>query len=170
MMILEIAYIVLGIILLMFGRRLFFIFAGMSAFLIGFEYSRLLFHVRSEKAVLIISLICAIVGIILAFVFKKIGLSIAGFLAGGYISMMLVRELGFRIGWWPWVIFVLGGVLGIILIAVIFEWALIILSSLVGSFLIIQITGFNVYWTKVLFVILTAVGIAAQLIQYRTKE
>ena len=159
-MYLEIAYIIIGIILLMFGRKLFFVFAGMSAFLIGFEYADLFFSARNEKTAMIV----------LAFIVQKVGLSISGFLSGGYVSTMIVKELGFKINWLPWVIFLLGGILGVVLVSVIFEWALIILSSLVGAFLIIQTTDFSLYWVKILFVLLASVGIVTQVIQYRKNE
>ncbi|MFH1062661.1 MAG: hypothetical protein V1747_07245 [Candidatus Omnitrophota bacterium] len=169
-MYLEIVYIIFGILLLMLGRKLFWLFAGMTCFVIGLEYAGLFLPGRSDKAVLIVALICAIVGIVLAFVVQKAGLGIAGFLAGGYISMMLIRELGFSLAWLPWVIFILGGVLGAILIAVIFDLALIILSSVIGAFLIIQTTGFSLYLTKILFLLLTAIGIITQITHHKAKE
>ncbi|MBU1085989.1 MAG: hypothetical protein KKD05_00545 [Candidatus Omnitrophica bacterium] len=168
-MYLEIAYIVLGIVLLMLGRKLFWLFAGMTAFAIGLEYAGLFLPGKSDKIVLIAALICAIIGLVLAFVVQKIGLAIAGFLAGGYVSMMLIKELGFQLSWIPWVIFIVGGILGVILILVIFDWALIILSSLIGAFLIIQATGFSLYLTKILFILLTAVGIITQLTQHKER-
>ncbi|MBU1045343.1 MAG: hypothetical protein KJ915_13220 [Candidatus Omnitrophica bacterium] len=168
-MYLEIAYIVLGIVLLMLGRKLFWLFAGMTGFVIGIEYAGLLLPGKSDKVVLIAALICAIIGLILAFVVQKIGLAIAGFLAGGYVSLMLIKELGFQIAWLPWVIFISGGILGIILILVVFDWALIILSSFIGAFLIIQSTGFNLYLTKILFVILTSIGIITQITHHKEK-
>ncbi len=168
-MYLEITYIVLGVILLMLGRKLFWLFAGMTAFIIGLEYARVFLPMQSDKVLLIIALVCAIIGLVLAFVFQKVGLRIAGFLAGGYISMMFIKELGFHISWLPWIIFILGGVLGIILVLVIFDWALIILSSLIGAFLIIQTTSFSLYLTKILFVLLVAVGIITQITYHKEK-
>ena len=166
---LEIVYIVLGIILLMLGRKLFWLFAGMTAFIIGLEYAKVFLPGQSDKVLLIISLVCAIIGLVLAFVVQRIGLRIAGFLSGGYIAMMFIKELGIEISWLPWVIFILGGVLGAILVLLIFDWALVILSSLVGAFLIIQVTGFSLYLTKILFILLVTVGIITQMTYHKEK-
>lgn len=169
-MYLEIVYIIFGILLLMLGRKLFWLFSGVTCFIIAIEYAGLFLAGRSDKIILIVALICAIIGLILAFVVQKVGLGIAGFLGGGYVSMMLIRELGFSLSWLPWVIFILGGVLGAILITVIFDWALIILSALIGAFLIIQTTDFSLDLTKVLFLCLTVIGIVTQITHHKAKE
>jgi hypothetical protein len=169
-MYLEIVYIIFGIILLMLGRKLFWLFSGMTCFVIGLEYAGLFLPGRSDKVVLIVALICAIIGIVLAFVVQKVGLGIAGFLAGGYVAMMLIRELGFHLSWLPWVIFILAGVLGAVLIVFVFDLALIVLSSCIGAFLIIQTTSFSLDLTKILFLSLIAVGIVTQLTYHKAKE
>ena len=52
--------------------------------------------------------------------------------------MTLVTAFGFERSPWLWVALVVGGIVGAILVAVIFDWALILLSSLLGASLIME--------------------------------
>ena len=161
-MYIEIAYIMLGIVLLMLGRKLFWLFSGAIAFVFGVEFIPMILHGQSQYVIWIIALVLSIIAIILAFVVQKIGLGIAGFMAGGYVAMSIVNELGINIPWLPWVLFAIGAIIGVVFTLVLFDWALIVLSSLSGSFLIVQVTDFSLPLTKILFVLLVALGIATQ--------
>ena len=161
-MYIDIVYIILGIMLLMLGRKLFWLFSGAIAFIFGVEFIPLFLRGQSQHVIWIIALVLSIIAIILAFVMRKIGLGVAGFMAGGYVAMSIVNELGFNIPWLPWILFAAGGIIGVALTLILFDWALIFLSSLSGAFLIVQVTGFSLHLTKILFVFLVAMGIAAQ--------
>ena len=52
--------------------------------------------------------------------------------------MQILPVLNLEGGWIPWLTFVVGGVIGVILVNAVLDWALIILSSLAGSALIID--------------------------------
>ncbi|MFH1093965.1 MAG: DUF4203 domain-containing protein [Candidatus Omnitrophota bacterium] len=168
-MYIDIVYIILGIMLLMLGRKLFWLFSGAIAFIFGVEFIPLFLHGQSQYVIWIIALVLSIIAIILAFVIQKIGLGIAGFMAGGYVAMSIVNELKVDIAWLPWVLFAAGGIMGIVLTLVLFDWALIVLSSLSGAFLIVHVIGFSLHVTKILFVFLVAIGIAAQATVTKSK-
>lgn len=171
MVYIDIVYIVLGIILLMLGRKLFWLFAGGVAFIFGLKYASLfLGSYYSSHSGLIFALVLAIVGIVLAFIMQKIGLTIAGCVAGGYVALNIVKELGIKTGWMPWILFLIGAVLGVIFVSVLFNWSLIILSSLIGTFLIIETTSFSLPVTKVLFILLLIIGILTQASQSNKKR
>ncbi len=162
-MYIDIIYIILGIMLLMLGRKLFWLFSGAIAFVFGIEFIPLFLHGQSQHVIWIIALVLSIIAIILAFVIQKIGLGVAGFMAGGYVAMSIVNELKVHIPWLPWVLFLAGGVIGVVFTLVLFDWALILLSSLTGAFLLVQVTGFSLPLAKILFVLLVAMGIATQI-------
>ena len=65
-------------------------------------------------------------------------------------------------GQWQWVLYVAGGIVGMILAALLFDLALIVLSATVGSLLLVHIPGFGAIVTLLLFVVLVAAGIAVQ--------
>ena len=146
----------------MLGRKLFWLFSGAIAFIFGVEFIPLFLHGQSQHVIWIIALVLSIIAIILAFAMEKIGLRVAGFMAGGYVAMSIVNELRINIPWLPWILFAAGGGIGLVLTLVLFDWALILLSSLSGAFLIVQVSGFSLHLTKILFVLLVAVGITAQ--------
>ncbi|MCK4993697.1 MAG: hypothetical protein KAS13_01450 [Candidatus Omnitrophica bacterium] len=161
-MYIEIAYIILGIMLLMLGRKLFWLFSGAIAFIVGVEFIPMILPGQSSQAILIIALILSIIAIVLSFVVQKIGLGVAGFMAGGYVAMSIVNELKVTIPWLSWVLFGAGGIIGVVFTLILFDWALIVLSSLSGAFLIVQVAGFSLPLTKILFVLLAIIGIATQ--------
>ena len=161
-MYIDIVYIILGIVLLIFGRKLFWLFSGAIAFIFGVEFIPLFLHGQSQHVIWIIALVLSIIAVILAFVMQKIGLGVAGFMAGGYVAMSIVNELKVHIPWLPWVLFAAGGIIGVMLTLVLFDWALILLSALSGAFLLVQVMGFSLHLTQILFVCLVAMGIVTQ--------
>jgi len=166
-MYMDIVYITLGIVLLMLGKKLFWLFAGSISFIIGYEYAGLFLEGFPQRNILIIALIMAIIGIVLAFAIQKVGAGIAGFFAGGYVALNIVAELGFLSGWLPWAIFVIGGIVGAVLMYMIFDWAVIVLSSLSGAFFIVTAMNFSMHLTKILFVVLACIGCLVQAYQMK---
>lgn len=163
-MYINIIYIILGIVLLMLGRKLFWLFAGAMAFVFGVESVPLILTGQSQYVIWIIALVLAIIVLVLAFLAQKIGLGIAGFVAGGYVAVSIINQLKYNIPWLPWLVFAVGGLIGVVLVIVLFDLAIVVLSSLCGAFLIVQAVGFNLYLTKILFVFLVGVGIITQTI------
>ena len=68
---------------------------------------------------------------------------------------------------YPGITFIVGGIVGAILLLSIFNWALIVMSSLVGAYLIGQTIVLPPTGTTVLFVALAAIGIAVQAAAFR---
>jgi hypothetical protein len=69
---------------------------------------------------------------------------------------------------WMWLALVGGGIAGAILVLFVFDWALIVLSSLTGAMMIIQAAGLTLPMNILLFLVLLSIGIAMQaLIQDR---
>ena len=62
----------------------------------------------------------------------------------------------------PWLLYVIGGVIGAVSLLLIFDWALIFLSSLLGSALIVQVTELGPQAERLLFIGLAVVGILFQ--------
>jgi hypothetical protein len=71
-------------------------------------------------------------------------------------------EEGFSVSAEPSVMYIIGGIAGLLLVAVLFDWAIIILSPLLGAEILmplLHISG-SVYW--LVFLGLVVVGIAVQ--------
>ncbi len=153
--------LILGVALLVMGRRLFWLFLGGVGFVFGFDLAERTFHGQSHEVILIIALTAGALGAMIAIFLQKFAVVAGGFLAGGYLLIELLKVLDVRTGDYHWLLFIAGGLAGALLMSVVFGWTLIILSSLVGAVLISQ--GFHFkQFSEVIFVCLAIAGIAIQ--------
>ena len=152
--------VLLGIALLVAGRRLFWLFIGALGFVAGLQIASLLPNI-SEGTALVIGLIAGIAFALLGIFLQRLAVGIAGFLAGGFIFTTLAARLGLE-GLSPWVIYLIGGLIGIGLVMLLFDWALIVLSSIAGATLILQSFPSQTVAGGVIFLILILAGIIIQ--------
>lgn len=156
----------LGIPLLFWGRKLFWFFVGAVGFVAGFWLADRFLATNEQWVLLLVSAALGLVGIMLALAVQKLALTVAGFIAGAYLVFRLVENLNFNLAGWNWLIIVLGGVIGSFLILSIFEWALILLSTLLGANLIsqssIQFANFDLGPQTILFFVLLVLGLLIQ--------
>ena len=134
----DVIYIVGGALLLSLGRKIFWLFVATSGFFAGLELASRYLSIRPEWVALLIAVAVGLLGALLAYFFQKLVIGAAGFLAGILIASRLVAQLGAQVKGWDWLIILTGGLIGIVLMYVFFEWALIILSSLAGSILVVD--------------------------------
>lgn len=152
--------LILGTLLLIFGRKLFWLFVAVAGFIVGFTYLPAFFGAQSENTALIVGLVCGLLCGVIALFVQKIAISIAGFAATGFLAMNYAESL-FHLG--PqagWIVFVVAGIIGSLLVHWLFDWTLIVVSSFVGATLIVQSLHLqHLYW---LVLLLAAVGIVLQ--------
>jgi hypothetical protein len=159
--------------LLTFGRKAFWLFVAGVGFVAGLYLATQAFDFRLGWAALGIAIAGGLLGALLALVFQGVGLGLAGFVGGGYAAATLVEALGLgelymsNMPYRWWVFFAVGGILGAVLIGVLFDWALIALSSVIGAMLITQAVPVQGLGQAVLFVCLVAVGVAVQYVLMR---
>jgi len=130
--------IVTGALILFFGRKLFWLFVAAVGFAIGFQTATYLFREPSPWIVLLISLGVGILGALLAILFQKVAIALAGFVAGGRLAVALAAMFFARHGEYLGVIFLIGGILGAIFLLALFNWAIILLSAVEGGRLIVS--------------------------------
>jgi hypothetical protein len=106
---------------------------------------------------------------ILAVVLQKIMVGIAGFIAGGYLGVTLFDTLQVQFTEWKWAVFLVGGLVGILLVKILFDLALVIISSAAGATLIVR--AINIEGPKALIILLVLIltGIVIQSAQNRPK-
>jgi hypothetical protein len=153
---------ILGVVILTMGRRLYWLFLGGVGFVFGFELAERLIHGQPHAVIMIISLLVGVMAALVAIFLQKFAIMAGGFFGGGYLLVELFRELGIVVVHYNWLIFLLGGISGALLMRLLFGWTLIILSSALGSVLIVQTLHFAPDIKKLLFFLLTALGIAIQ--------
>lgn len=127
---------VIGGILLFLGRELNFLFAGAMAGLIGFRLTPLLppqWPAWSDAAFMIVLGVAAAVIVLLN---ERFGYFLSGFLAGGFF---LVEYYAPNMLTVPLLPFVVGGVIGALVLGLLTEWALILVSSAIGASYILNL-------------------------------
>ena len=152
----------LGIGLLLFGRQLFWLFVAVMGFLFGLDVVAPLLPTYPAWVGLVIAVSMGVVGALLVLLWQWMAVGVAGFLAGGYLAGQLLHANGMATGAVPWGLFLLGGLVGSILMIAVFDWALIVLSSLSGATVIVQALPLERLLAVVIFAGLAAVGIVVQ--------
>ncbi|MDQ3197772.1 MAG: DUF4203 domain-containing protein, partial [Verrucomicrobiota bacterium] len=128
--------LLLGIALLLLGRRLFWLFVAALGFAIGLQIAPHLSQNPPLWLSLVLSLGLGLIGALLALLFQKIAITIAGFLVGGRVAVAIAASLILNHSHYTAITFVVGAILGAILLHALFDWALIIFSSVEGARLI----------------------------------
>jgi hypothetical protein len=157
----------LGALILFFGRRLFWLCVAAVGFAAGVEIAPQLIHEPTPLLALTIALVLGFVGALLALFLQKIAIAIAGFFAGGKLAIAIAAALFAQHGQYFWLTFLIGGIIGAILLLVVFDWALIVLSAVVGAYLIQSAIALPSTGAGILFVALAVVGVLVQAGSFR---
>ncbi len=157
-----------GILLLLLGRRMFWVFVAGTGFAVGVLLSVELLGGQSDWVMLVVVIGLGALGALVALMAQKVAVGIGGFLAGAYLGHALATALQFAMP--IWVPVIVGGILGAILLAVLFDWALIALSSLLGAAVISKNVPLTDPWPALLFIGLLVVGLAIQSRQFRRMK
>ncbi len=158
----HILSILVGISLLVLGRRLFWLFVGAAGFIVGLHAAEQFLHGRPEWMLLLLAIAAGLMGALLAVFIQKLAIIVAGFFLGGYVLTRMLAEFGLAAGHPHWIIFLIGGIVGLLLVSALFDWALIVLSSISGAILLLQPLHADMTAKRLLLVVLIAAGIIIQ--------
>lgn len=162
---LNVINLILGAALLVAGRKLFWLFVGAAGFVTGIQLATR-FWQGPDWLAIVVGLVVGVIFALLAIFLQALVIGIAGFLIGGYILTAVAAMLGIELaGAMTWIVYVIGGILGLIFVSILFDWALITLSSLAGASLVIQAftpPGAQGTTGGILFFILSILGVIIQ--------
>ena len=162
------AEILIGAALLLFGRRLFWLFVGGVGFLVGFSFASQALQGQPQWVILLIALGVGLAAAIISIFLQRVVVAIAGFFAGGsFLFELAVAVQHSSQPAFGWVAFVVGGLVGAILTTALLDPALILLSSLTGAAAIAQNVPLPPAEQGILFVVLLILGIIIQAMQYQ---
>lgn len=153
--------ILLGLILLAFGRRLFWLLVGTLGFIAGMTIASRFFPEHPDSHLVVafaLGGVCALLAVFL----QKFAIGVAGFVGGGYLALMLAERFGWAAGQAPWVPFVIGGIVGALIAGLLFKWALIVLSSIAGAFFVVRPFDLGVDTMLLVIALVAIAGIAFQ--------
>jgi hypothetical protein len=156
--------VIAGFAILLFGRQLFWLFVGVVGFLVAFQLATQYLAGQPEWVILFIAIAAGIVGALLS-IFVQYGVvAVAGFFAGALLAQTLVQQATTPTPeWLGWLALIIGGLIGAILVLVVFDWALILLSSVTGASMLVQSINLPGVMEVVVFIALLIVGIAFQI-------
>ncbi len=152
----------LGAVVLFFGRKLFWLFVAAVGFAVGVELAPHLLQQPTPLLQLTIALVLGFVGALLAVLLQKLAVGVVGFLAGGRLALALAATFFVHAAGYYWLIFLLGGVLGAVLLLFLFDWALIVLSAFIGAHLIVHAIPLPTTGAAILLIVLAVFGIVVQ--------
>ena len=156
----PVAALVAGGLLLLFGRKLFWLFVGVVGFVVAYRLAGA--YLGSEGVSWVVAAAAGVLGALAAILVQKLALTLAGLAAGAVGFIWLAEQLGWAPGLPVLVGALVAGIIGAALVRWLFEIGLVALSSLVGSALVVEGLGLEEP-RGVVFVILAVVGTLAQL-------
>ena len=159
--------VLIGIVILFFGRKLFWLCVAAVGFAAGVQIAPLLVNEASSLLALAIALAFGVVGVLLAFFIQKIAIAILGFLAGGKLATAIAAAFFVQYAQYSTIIFIIGGIVGAILLLAVFGWALIVVSSFIGAYLIQSAIVLPPTGSTLVFIGLAILGIFVQTVSFR---
>ena len=159
--------VLIGIAILFFGRKLFWLTVAAVGFAVGVEIAPLLVNESSSLLALLIALVLGVLGALLALFLQKVAIAVLGFFAGGKLATAIAAAFFVHYAQYSTIIFVIGGIIGAILLLAVFGWALIVVSSFIGAYLIQSAIVLPPTGSTLVFVGLAIVGIFVQAASFR---
>ena len=127
---------IIGGIILFLGHELNFVFAAAMAALIGFRLTPRLPPQWPGWSDAAFMLTLAVIAAILTLLNERAGYFVSGFLAGAYL---LVEYYAPNVLTVPLLPFLIGGIIGALVLGFLTEWALIIVSAAIGASYILNL-------------------------------
>jgi len=162
--------VLIGIVILFFGRKLFWLCVAAVGFAVGVEIAPQLVNGPSSLLALVIALVFGVLGALLALFLQKVAIAILGFLAGGKLASAIAAAFFVHYAQYSTIIFVVGGIIGAILLLAVFNWALIVVSSFIGAYLVQSAIVLPPTGSTLVFVGLAILGILVQAASFRRSS
>ena len=159
--------VLIGLVILFFGRKLFWLCVAAVGFAVGVEVAPLLVNEPSSVLALVIAVVFGILGALLAIFLQKVAIAVLGFLAGGKLATAIAASFFVHYAQYSTIIFVVGGIIGAILLVVLFGWALIVVSAFIGAYLIQSAIVLPPTGSTLVFIGLAILGMFVQAASYR---
>ncbi|MBD3245517.1 MAG: hypothetical protein GF333_00715 [Candidatus Omnitrophica bacterium] len=150
-----------GTVVLLFGRKLFWLFVGVTGFIAGWQWGIRLFP-EGSMPTLVLALILGIAGILLAVFFQWLAVGAAGFFGGVSLSLSAMNALTGTVSRGELFWSLAAGLAGLIVMVMVFDWALIVISSFVGAALCTESFPAADAYLLPLFIVFSVLGIAVQ--------
>ncbi|HVR30229.1 MAG TPA: DUF4203 domain-containing protein [Thermoanaerobaculia bacterium] len=152
-----------GAVLLLAGRRLFWLLIATLGFLFAFSLVQRLWPDSPEPLHWVLAVAAGLLGALLAVFAQRLAVGAAGMLFGGYAALWLLEHYGVDLGNWELLAVLAGAVLAAVLALAVLETALVVLSSILGASLVVGAARLDDLPAVALFAVLVIVGVAVQM-------
>jgi hypothetical protein len=154
--------ILIGVLLVFCGRRLFWVFVGGIGFLAGLHFAPMIAPDQPQWMILLIGLALGLVGAVLAILLQRVAVAVTGWFAGGLLAIRIASALGWQDQTTVWVAFIIGAIVAALVFSLLFDWALIAFTTFSGALLICDAFTLTAPVEMLLFAILVVVGAFVQ--------
>lgn len=151
----------IGLVVLFAGRNLFWLVVGLVGFLLGMGVGEAWFGDQPAWVIALAALLLGALGAVLALVLQRFAIALVGFFAAGYIALAVASQLGYTSV--PPLVPFGAGLVGAVITALLTDWAIIVLTALVGAAAVVSALDFAPALKGLAFVVLSLIG---GLVQY----
>jgi hypothetical protein len=161
--------VVAGLLVLLLGRRIFWLFVGLVGFFLGAQASTQIFPDMADGVLLLVALAVGLVGAVLAILLQRLAVTMAGAIAGGMLAVRIAPLAGLHTEAGVIAAFVAGALVAAVVLAVLFDPALIVISALIGGVMAAEAFPIDPSVEPFVLVVLVALGIAIQARQFSRR-
>ncbi len=158
--------LILGLVLLLMGRQLFWLFVGVMGFFAGFRLGTALFPRQRQALIPLLALGIGALGTGAALLLQRVAFVLAGMLAGGYVAGELSALRSPHPPPDPWAAYGVGAILGAVAGLLLADWAIMALSALGGAAMVAESIPASRTHRALLLAALTAGGFIYQAVEY----
>jgi len=162
--------VVVGFIILVTGHQSSWLLLGAIGFIVGSLAAQEFKLAHNENELILFSLTFSILGGLLTAYVRKPMVILAAFLAGGYTCFTLPNLLGWETGWLNWISVLITATFCAILVLIWGALPVILISSLLGSTIVIQNMRIGSVSSTDLFIVLISFGIVSQWILWHYSQ
>lgn len=159
---LDALLLVIGLILVLLGRRVYLISIGILGFLGGLFLFASFIGSPNDWRSLLFALLFGTAGSLLAFTLHRAAWVFGGFCGGGVLALYLHDAAGIIGPGSPVLLFAIGGVVGAVFFLLLLDWALVIVTAATGAALIASQSHLPGSSAAAVFVALFLAGLAVQ--------
>lgn len=160
----------LGAMFMIQGRKLYWLFVGGVGFFVTLTLLDPVYSGMSIQTVRVLGVIVALVGALMAIFLQRLAIFVGGFLAGGYLLIIAFELFGAPLGGLNVFFFLLGGVIGALIVNSAYDRALIFFSSLLGAGMVVQVMNLIPLWRFVAVPLLAVIGMGLQALIMRDED
>lgn len=154
--------LIAGVVLLLFGRKLFWLFLGIAGFLIGMEIAPMFFGDEPRWLQFSIAVGTGCLGAFVAILAQRLAFALGGFFAGMYLALGVGHFFALADANATLFLALGGGIIGAIIAALIMDTAITILVCLVGAGAIVGELQFSLAMQILIFLLLAGAGVIFQ--------